>query len=141
MNEKIPILLAEDNAGDVYLVRRALDKHGICCELFVIGDGAEALQFLEEGDRNDRPGLQLVLLDLNLPRHAGTEILARLRSSPKSGNAPVVVLTSSDSPRDQEAARQFGANHYFRKPADLAEFMELGVVVRDLLSARNAATA
>jgi CheY-like chemotaxis protein len=140
----IHILLAEDNDGDVFLVRRALEKQGLSCQLAVARNGEEALQLLdaaEDGPPADAP--ELILLDLNLPRVGGCEILARLRQTPTYSQTPVIILTSSDSPRDRDRALSLGANSYFRKPTDLSSFMLLGQVIEDTLAGRggNAAAA
>jgi CheY-like chemotaxis protein len=73
------------------------------------------------------------LLDLNLPRRTGDEILLKMRQSPEWTGVPVVVVTSSNSPHDRDRAARLGANHYFRKPADYEEFMRLGAVVRSVI--------
>jgi DNA-binding response OmpR family regulator len=77
--------------------------------------------------------LGLIILDLNLPRHDGTEILQRLREITALAHVPVVVLTSSDSPRDRLVASQFGAACYLRKPSSLEQFLRMGAVFKDLL--------
>ena len=130
----VSILLAEDSAGDVFLVRRALKQHGIDFDLNVVTDGQEAVQLLDriDGDASVAPP-NLVLLDLNLPRRDGAQILTRLRQSPKLAGTKVVILTSSDSARDRETLLDLGADEYFRKPTDLASFMKLGEVVRRIL--------
>src|ERR1700735_3375741 len=128
------ILLAEDNPGDVFLVRRALEKHDLDCRLIVIEDGQAALHFIEEaaGDGSaERP--DLVLLDLNLPRATGNRVLTRIRQSPRCANIPIIIITSSDSPLDRESAARLGATGYFQKPGDLAGFMQLGRIVREAL--------
>lgn len=124
------ILLAEDNPADVYLIREALREHRVDCTLQVISDGKEVLAVL--ADRTARP-LHLIILDLNLPRHDGIEILERLRESATLCNVPVVVLTSSDSPRDRQVATGLGAARFLRKPSSLEQFLNLGAVFRDLL--------
>jgi CheY-like chemotaxis protein len=129
------ILLAEDNPADVYLIREALREHGVNCALRVATDGAEVLRMisselsLEEAQQH----LGLIILDLNLPRHDGTEILQRLRETAALSHVPVVVLTSSDSPRDRLAASQYGAACYLRKPSSLEQFLSMGAVFKDLL--------
>jgi len=128
------ILLGEDNPADVYLVQEALREHGVDCALRVASDGAEMLrmisseQTLAEGRR-----LGLIILDLNLPRHDGSEILQRLHETGDLAHVPVVVLTSSDSPRDRLVASQFGAACFLRKPSNLEQFLSLGAVFKDLL--------
>src|ERR1700722_1047103 len=110
------ILLAEDNPADVFLIRIALEEHGVEVPLQVAADGREVLQILYQqetlppGQLKDE--LQLIILDLNLPRHDGIEILQRLRETDQLARIPVVVLTSSDSPRDRVVASQLGAARY-----------------------------
>lgn len=131
----VRILLAEDNDGDVFLVRRALEKQGLSCKLVVAHNGEEALRLLDTADSGppgDAP--ELILLDLNLPRVDGSEILAHLRRTPTFSGTPVIVLTSSDSPGDRDLAMSLGANAYFRKPTDLQAFMQLGQVIADALA-------
>jgi CheY-like chemotaxis protein len=134
------ILLAEDHPADVYLIRAALEEHGVDLPIQVAADGREVLQIIE---RQEAPGecqLGLIILDLNLPRHDGIEILHRLRDTPRVPSVPVVVLTSSDSPRDRIAASELGAAAFLRKPSNLEEFLSLGAVFKHVL-AQNAAKA
>ena len=131
------ILLAEDNPGDIFLVRRALEKHNLDVELVVVQDGQAAIRMVDSADHDETvESPDLVLLDLNLPRATGSRILERLRQSRKFAGIPIVVVTSSDSPLDRAAASQYGAAHYFQKPSDLAGFMQLGAIIRDLLPKR-----
>jgi chemotaxis family two-component system response regulator Rcp1 len=135
MSSLITILLAEDNPGDVFLVRRALEKHGLReVELVVVEDGQAALRYIESVDADDSVfAPAIALLDLNLPRATGSRILIRIRQSRRCGTIPIIIVTSSDSPLDRDAAAQLGATGYFQKPGDLAGFMRLGQVVRDAL--------
>jgi CheY-like chemotaxis protein len=135
MSSSITILLAEDNPGDVFLVRRALQKHGLRdVELIVVEDGQAALRYIERVDADDSVfSPDLALLDLNLPRATGSRILLRIRQSRRCGRIPIIIVTSSDSPLDRDAAAQAGATGYFQKPGDLTGFMYLGQVVRDAL--------
>jgi chemotaxis family two-component system response regulator Rcp1 len=133
------ILLAEDNPADVYLIREALKEHGVQSPLHVVWDGKEILQFLSDAGPSAEQ-LGLIILDLNLPRHDGIEVLQRLRESPELSHIPVVVLTSSDSPRDRLVASELGAACYLRKPSNLEQFLSLGGVFKELLSsARSSA--
>lgn len=128
------ILLGEDNPADVYLVREALREHGVECALRVASDGAEMLRLISsEQALADARRLGLIILDLNLPRHDGSEILQRLRETSELAHVPVVVLTSSDSPRDRSVASQFGAACFLRKPSNLEQFLSLGAVFKELL--------
>jgi DNA-binding response OmpR family regulator len=83
------------------------------------------------------PSPHLIILDLNLPRHDGLEILSYVRARKDLANTPVVILTSSDSPKDTRAAVQFGATEYIRKPSSLPDFLKIGAVFRSLLSQRE----
>lgn len=129
------IVLAEDNPGDVGLVREALREHGVQCELRVISDGEEALDFINRLDADAKlPCPDLLMLDLHLPKRDGDEILERLRASERCGRMRVVILTSSDSIPDRRHAEKNGAMHYFQKPASLSEFMRLGTIVKEIIS-------
>jgi CheY-like chemotaxis protein len=137
MSLPITILLAEDNPGDVFLVRRALEKHGIQVELVVVEDGQAAIRYIERVDGDDSMcSPELAMLDLNLPRATGSRILSRIRQSRRCNDIPIIIVTSSDSPLDRDAAAQLGATEYFQKPGDLAGFMQLGQVVRDALDGK-----
>jgi len=128
------ILLAEDNPADVYLIRRALREHGVDHTVRVSSDGKDTLQVLSrEGAYAERQPLALIILDLNLPRHDGIEILERLRATEEFDHVPVVVLTSSDSPRDRQSANRLGATLYLRKPTSLEQFLALGQLFKGLL--------
>lgn len=115
------IALIEDNADDEALTMRALKKHGIANDIIVLRDGVEALAFLLAPDQA-LP--QLVLLDLNLPRVNGLEVLQRLRAEPRTALLPVVILTSSNEERDLVSGYRLGANSYVRKPVDFVHFSE-----------------
>jgi CheY-like chemotaxis protein len=136
--ERVQILLAEDNAPDVVLIREAFKGLKRAYDLVVVQDGETALDFIERIDQQQLvPCPSLLLLDLNLPRRSGTEVLQRLRQSPKCCGIPVVILTSSDAPRDRASANHLRADCYFRKPSDLAEFMKIREVVDALLDSHT----
>ena len=128
------ILLAEDNPADVYLIREALREHGVDCPIRVVSDGEDVLQLIADPDRLETEGLALIILDLNLPLHDGIEILQQLRGTATLARVPVVVLTSSDSPRDRIVASELGAACYLRKPSNLEQFLDLGAVFKELLA-------
>jgi CheY-like chemotaxis protein len=133
----LQILLAEDNEGDVMLVERALTEHRIAHELHVVKDGDEALEFLERmGGAGAPPCPDLLLLDLNLPKVDGPQVLQTFRKHPACAETPVVVVTSSNAPADRKRLDDLGATAYFRKPFDLSEFMRLGDVVREVVGRR-----
>jgi CheY-like chemotaxis protein len=127
------ILLAEDNRSAVYVVRKSLEEHGIEHELAVVSDGEAAFRFFDEVETG-APAPDVIILDLNLPRRSGQEVLERLRTRGCCKDVPVVILSSSDSPVDRAAALGLGANAYFRKPTQLDDFLQLGVVVRDVVA-------
>jgi len=136
------IILVEDAEPDVLLVREALEQSGLEFELVVFDDGEQGVTFIDTMDRDQtlvRP--HLFLLDLNLPKKTGGQILERVRQSPRCGQIPVVILTSSDSQRDKAQAADLNASGYFRKPSRLDEFMRLGPYIRDLLARQGQAEA
>jgi CheY-like chemotaxis protein len=125
MNE---ILLVEDNADDVELTLRAFRKSNIANEVIVVRDGVEALDYLfatgQHAARDPNALPQVVLLDLNLPRVGGLEVLQRVRAHPKTKLLPVVILTSSTEERDLVSGYSLGANSYVRKPVDFEQFAD-----------------
>lgn len=132
----LQILLAEDNPGDIVLVKQALEAHAIPCELHVVRDGGEALTFVSRmGNPGGVPCPDLFLLDLNLPKMDGPEVLGEFRKHPACAHTPVVVISSSDSRDDRARVSELGIADYFRKPSDLDAFLELGAVVRDIFAA------
>jgi two-component system response regulator len=124
MTEKF-ILLIEDNPDDELLTRRAFQKNNILNTVVVAHDGAEALDMLLGGraEREPMPPPAVILLDLNLPKISGLEVLRRLRSDDRTRLLPVVILTSSREEQDLIEGYRLGANSYVRKPVDFAEFM------------------
>jgi len=122
----INILLVEDNPGDVDLVRESLKEHKMCNELHVAVDGVEAMAFLQrEGKHAGAPRPDLILLDLNLPRMDGREVLKRVKTDKDLRRIPVVILTTSDQDEDILRAYNLNANCYVRKPVDLEQFMRV----------------
>jgi two-component system response regulator len=120
-----PILLVEDNPDDVELTRDALADNGIANPLVVARDGVEALTYLHDAD----PLPRVVLLDLNMPRLGGIEVLRRMRAERRTRSIPVVILTTSDEERDLVDAYELGVNSYVQKPVGFGEFHD---VVRTL---------
>ena len=120
------ILLIEDSPACVELVRESLAECGRPDSLNVIGDGEEALAFLRrEGQYADAPRPGLILLDLNLPKKGGREVLAEIKADPHLGRIPVLILTTSDAERDIIACYDLHANGYIVKPFDLAAFFAM----------------
>ncbi len=124
--EEVTILLVEDNPGDVLLTKKALERNELSNELHVVEDGEQALAFLRrEGRYADAPRPDLVLLDLNLPRKDGREVLEEVKSDEDLQQIPVVVMTSSDDEQDVLQAYHNHANGYVTKPVDLEQFMKV----------------
>jgi chemotaxis family two-component system response regulator Rcp1 len=126
------ILLAEDNPGDVRLFCEALESRALPFELTVAKDGEKAIAVVNDvlvGGQH----LDLIVLDVNLPRQKGDEVLRHVRAQSSLRNIPVIVLTSSAAPADQEAATWLGADLYIRKPSDLEELMKVAKVIEEVL--------
>ena len=122
----IDVLLVEDSAGDVRLTREAFRDAKVHINLHVASDGAEAMAFLRrEGKHANAPRPDLVLLDLNLPKKDGREVLSELKESPALKSIPVVILTTSASEADIQGSYQQHANCYITKPVDLEGFLKV----------------
>jgi len=130
--EKMKVLVVEDNPDDVTIIKRAMRKSDIKCELSFAFDGEEALQFLyHEGKFEDAPRPDLILLDLNLPKIGGLEVLAKIKQDNKLRRIPVIVLTISDREEDMVRAYDSGAASYMTKPVDSKDFERLIQTVQD----------
>jgi CheY-like chemotaxis protein len=129
------VFLAEDNPADVFLVREALREHGLTCELHVADNGEEAIRYVRRiGNAPDSPAPDLALVDLNLPRVDRGDILREFHDNPACRGIPLIVLSSSDAELDLRSAGQLiEASLYFRKPAELDAFLELGAKVKQIL--------
>jgi len=138
---KVHILIIEDNPADVELLRRALASAQLDYELTLLEDGAEALAFLRrlQTDKDERSP-DLTVLDLNLPKNDGVEVLQAMRANRAFGAAPVAVLSSSASTRERARIEQFGIGRYITKPADLDEFLNIGFILKELLMERGRAS-
>ncbi|NKE34391.1 response regulator [Natronococcus sp. JC468] len=123
--EPAQLLLVEDNPGDVRLTREAFKQGRIDNDLHTVSDGSDALDFLHQrGEYEDAPRPDLILLDLNLPRKDGEEVLAELKDDPELQSIPVIVLTSSRAEEDIARSYELHANAYLTKPVDPDEFIE-----------------
>jgi two-component system response regulator len=118
------ILLVEDNVDDITMTMRAFQKNKIDNRIVIAHDGVEALDLLLPTDGADPLRPVLVLLDLNMPRIGGIEVLRRLRADPTTRTLPVIVMTTSDEERDITESYEIGANSYIRKPVASHEFLE-----------------
>jgi CheY-like chemotaxis protein len=124
--QPIEILLVEDNPGDVELTREALDAAKVSNKLHVVEDGADAVDFLfRRGKFTDVPRPDIILLDLNLPRKDGRQVLSEIKAEPDLSQIPVVVLTTSQADEDIIRAYQLHANCYVTKPVDFNQFMHI----------------
>lgn len=122
----IEILLVEDNPGDVLLTKEAMKDAKVSNSLHVVGNGLEALEFLRrEGRFQEAPTPDLVLLDLNLPRKNGREVLQEMKSEEGLRSIPVVVLTTSEAHRDIIESYNLQANCYITKPVDFEQFRKV----------------
>ena len=130
------VLLVEDNRGDMMLVREALNLSRIDFHLEHIEDGEVAVRYLAQLQADpEKPRPSLILLDLNLPRRDGWEILSELRSIPEFADIPVVILSSSQARADLARARAYDRLLYLRKPPSFDEFLEIGGQIRSFLAA------
>ena len=122
----IEVLLVEDDPGDVLMTQEAFEEHKVRNRLHVVNDGVDAVAFLRrEGEYAGAPRPDLVLLDLNLPRRDGREVLAEIKNDPDLCHIPVVVLTTSQADEDIVRSYQLHANAYVTKPVDFDRFISV----------------
>lgn len=127
-------LLAEDNLGDILLVQKALEEYYVPHQLHIVRDGAEALDFVRHmGQPGGVPCPDLILLDLNLPKVDGPQVLSEFRRHPGCEQTPVIIVSSSDTQKDRARLANLGITRYFRKPSDYDAFLQLGSLVRDVV--------
>ena len=127
----------EDNKADVFLLREAIRSAKIHAQLHIVHDGDKAIEFIERAEADEsvaRPAI--ILLDLNLPRKSGMEVLRHVRNSRRCADALVIIVTSSDSENDRLETARLGASRYFRKPSSYEAFIRIGEIVRDMLEGR-----
>jgi chemotaxis family two-component system response regulator Rcp1 len=128
----IDILLVEDNPGDADLAREALENSKLHNDLSVVGDGVEAMDFLRrKGKYAQAPRPDLILLDLNLPKKDGREVLAEIKGDPDLKRIPVVILTMSKDEEDVLTSYNLHANCFITKPIDLTQFMKVVKSIED----------
>jgi CheY-like chemotaxis protein len=128
------ILVVEDSNTDIFLIREALASEQVAANVQVVRDGYAATNLFDSADADpNAPCPDVVLLDLNLPKKSGAEVLKHLRESRRCKAAQVLIISSSDSMRDRASVERFGVVGYFKKPTEYAEFMKLGSLVKALL--------
>jgi DNA-binding response OmpR family regulator len=126
--------------ADLFLIRESIAAAKIDATVSIVNDGRQAVEFIDKAETGQGvPCPDLVLLDLNLPKKDGIEVLRHLRSTAACKNALVLVVSSSDSASDREAVQAWGLDGYFRKPSDYAEFMKLGNIIKELLTGTTGA--
>lgn len=135
MSDRVRILLAEDNAADVYLFRMALETAELNFELVVVENGAAALDYIRgEGAHAGRPIPDLAVLDLSLPKHDGIQVLEAIRRQELFASVPVVVASSSPLPPARLKHEDLRVARYIVKPPNLDDFLKIGGVLKDVLS-------
>lgn len=125
-------MLVEDSQTDAFLVQEALDFHKINADVICHRDGEGMLAYIDQIDAGEIPCPDVVLLDLNLPRHSGKAVLTRMRTSTVCRHVPVVVVSSSKEVSDQAETKRLGATRYFHKSIDYDEAMRLGAIVLEV---------
>ncbi len=129
------ILVIEDNGSDVFLLDRALNKQDFRFELVHLLSGTAALAFIHrQGAYADAPTPDLILVDLNLSKYSGEDILREIRNAPHLNSVPVCIWSSSRSGRDEALLKDLGVSRFITKPAGLDQFMEIGKTLKDLLA-------
>ena len=131
MNRSLRILLVEDSPSDVRLIREALKDTPVPVQVTVARDGVEATEYLHQSEAGFRVRPDLVILDLNLPRKNGREVLAEVKGSPTLKQIPILVMTSSRSDEDVAQAYSLNANCFITKPADLEEYQHVIKAIED----------
>ena len=128
-------MIVDDNAADVFLIREAITAANVQGDISVLKDGEQAIQALDEWDKDDVLSCpDLVILDINLPKRLGSEVLQHMRDSRRCVHARVIVVSTSGSVPDRERMMKLGANDYFHKPSTYADFMKLGKLIKQVLT-------
>jgi len=129
------ILVIEDNSSDVFLLKRALNRQNILFELTHLENGDQALAFIcREGAYGDAPTPDLILVDLNLSKYNGEDILRKIHDAKRLARALVCMWSSSESRRDRTRIMDLGVTQFVTKPAGLDQFLEIGKIIKDLLA-------
>jgi CheY-like chemotaxis protein len=125
-----PILVVEDNPADVFLLRETIETTGLKVPVHVVRDGEAATRFFDNADRDHTaPCPVLVILDINLPKKDGIQVLRHLRGSHRCREASVIVVSTSNAEKDREAVMMSGADAYFSKPSKYEDFLKLGDLI------------
>jgi two-component system response regulator len=129
------VLLIEDNSDDVFLLQEAFNLHSLSVRLVVIDDGEKAIEWIKENDvaKENRLLPAAVILDLNLPKRNGAEVLEVLRASQALKTTPVIIFSSSNSFRDRALRDRYPNTSYFRKSADFDEFSNIGGALKQVI--------
>lgn len=128
----IDILVVEDNAGDARLIKEVLNDNKIYSSLYIVNDGVEAMNFLRnKGKYETSPKPDLIILDLNLPRKDGREVLAEIKSDEELKHIPIVIMTISQAEEDILKSYNLHANCYITKPIDLNQFIKVVKSIED----------
>jgi CheY-like chemotaxis protein len=135
IERKAQILVIEDNPGDVSLLKLALRDAKVDCEMTVIDDGGAALDYFHEyKQRPDSVTPDLVVLDLNLPKNDGLEIMEAMRANPRFREVPVALFSSSSAASERSRLKAFHVGRYLAKPPDLDGFLRIGGMLKELLA-------
>jgi CheY-like chemotaxis protein len=129
--QQIHILLVDDNEGDILLTREALEEARIINRISIAYDGMQAIDLLKKAARGGGDMPDLILLDINLPKMNGTEVLSMIKTDPELKRIPVIMLTTSSSEKDILASYENYANCYITKPVDLDRFMDVVRTIED----------
>ena len=133
------VLVIEDNSSDVFLLERALNQQDLRFELTHLADGGDALAFIHrEGAYAAAPVPHLILVDLNLSRYSGEDVLCEIRDAKHLAGVPVCAWSSSQSQRDRARLMGLGVSRFVTKPSGLDQFMEIGKLIKDLLAGHTA---
>jgi DNA-binding response OmpR family regulator len=130
-------VLVEDNPADASLVRRALEEHGVSGHLTLLTDGEKAITFIRTLEDPSVGCPDLAIIDLNLPRRSGREVLEAMRRNQRLLQVPAVILSSSDAENDRTGSLKLGASRYITKPTRLDDFLSIGGILRDVLEQRS----
>ena len=133
------VLVIEDNSSDVFLLERALNQQDLRFELTHLADGGDSLAFIHrEGAYAATPVPHLILVDLNLSRYSGEDVLREIRDAKHLAGVPVCAWSSSQSQRDRARLMDLGVSRFVTKPSGLDQFMEIGKLIKDLLAGHTA---